>query len=177
MRRLVIRALFLVIPILLGLGVLIVRVQQRPEPERLAVGEEARVLRVIEAPKTYVVPKAIGYGRIKAAKVWSGIAQVSGEIIETHERLSIGSIIPQGEILARIDPTDYQLRHREIQTKIQATQAEILTLDLEEQNFKKSLEIEQQSLTLLEEDLNRKTSLHQRGTVAQAVVDQAQQNV
>ena len=43
--------------------------------------------------------------------------------------------------------------------------------------LKKSLEIEQQSLTLLEEDLNRKTSLHQRGTVAQAVVDQAQQNV
>ncbi|MDY6793458.1 MAG: efflux RND transporter periplasmic adaptor subunit [Thermodesulfobacteriota bacterium] len=48
-----------------------------------------------------------GYGEVKTLNVVPIASEVAGKIIKIHPRLEAGEIIPQGEVLFKIDPTDY----------------------------------------------------------------------
>jgi RND family efflux transporter MFP subunit len=70
---------------------------------------EERPLRVqAVAVQAEDVPVTItGYGEARVLDFVSMAAEVSGKIVEVHPRLEVGGIIPKGEILFRIDKTDY----------------------------------------------------------------------
>jgi RND family efflux transporter MFP subunit len=70
---------------------------------------EERPLRV-QAVKVQAedVPVTVtGYGEARVLDFVSIAAEVSGRVIEVHPRLEVGGIIPKGEVLFRIDKTDY----------------------------------------------------------------------
>ena len=100
----------LAIPYLIvGVLILVVAVASRRGPQQKPPGEEARTVRVIAAPEVDLVPRAFGFGTVAPATVWQAIAQVTGRAIEVNPRLEEGAIITSQTLLARIDPTDYQL--------------------------------------------------------------------
>ena len=78
------RKLLVIPPILLGIGVLMVMVGNKQPPVTSEAGEPTKRVRVIEAPQLALTPVAEGYGTIQPARVWSGVAQVSGRIVELH---------------------------------------------------------------------------------------------
>ena len=49
-----------------------------------------------------------GYGEVRALETVTISPEVSGRITDIHPRLRLGEIIPEGEILFRIDSRDYQ---------------------------------------------------------------------
>jgi RND family efflux transporter MFP subunit len=164
------RKLLVIPPILIGIGVLIVMVGNKQPPTTSEAGEPTKRVRIIKAPKLDLTPVAEGYGTIKPARVWSGVAQVSGRIVELHPRLRDGEIISENTLLLKIDPVDYELNLAQVS-------AELAELKVEENNVKATLSIEERSLKIAQRELQRITKLTKQGTASQSDLDSAERTL
>lgn len=164
------RALLVLPPLMLGLLILFWMAQSREPPVLAEPGEPTRIVRVVEAPLVDLVPMAEGYGPVKPARLWAAVSQVSGRVVEIHPKLRDGEILAEGTELLRIDPTDYEL------TLAQA-KAEQAELAVQAENAEASLAIEERSLELTRQDLERKQRLVQKGTASQSAVDEAERTL
>lgn len=168
------RKLLVVPPVIIGVVLLVVLVQTRTGSPRQPEVETARAVRTIRVPVVNVLPRAIGYGRIRPTLTWHAVAEVSGTVLDTHELYEEGAIVPKGTELVRIDPVDYELAVEQASANIQELQAQLAELDAQKTNDEASLEIEQRSLDLIESDLKRQHEMLAAKTVSQAVVDEAE---
>lgn len=60
-----------------------------------------------------------GCGEVKALNVVPISSEVSGKTVQIHPRLETGEMIPKGEILFEIDPTNYTASYEEAQGVVQ----------------------------------------------------------
>lgn len=168
----------LIIPaIIVGILIFIFLVKNRAEPEKKPLAETARAVRVIEVPQIDVTPTLKATGTVKPHQVWNGVAQVSGKIIEKHAQLNKGAIIQAGEVLLKIDPSDYELAIDQAKTNIEATQAQIAESKVKEKNAKASLKIEEDALRIAKQELTRKSKLVKQGTVTRSDVEKEERSV
>ncbi|MGB1109425.1 MAG: efflux RND transporter periplasmic adaptor subunit [Gammaproteobacteria bacterium] len=156
--------------IVIGLAVLVFVVKSRQPPAKEAVAEPSVAVRVIEVPSVSLSPSAIGYGPVEPARVWKAVAQVSGRVVELHPRLKNGEIHPEGTVLARIDPTDYQLA-------LAQAEAALAELDRQQANTRNSLSIERRNLTLAEREAKRIADLAKKGTTSRSDADAAERSM
>ena len=124
-------------------------------------------MRVVEAQAVELAPIAEGYGPVRPARVWKAVAQVAGRIVEIHPRLRDGEILAAGTELLRIDPIDYELA-------LAQAQAELAELDVQEQNARASLKIEERNRDLAKQELERLRKLADKGTASASDVDKAE---
>lgn len=168
------RKWLILLPIALGVAALVFLVRTRSVPEQAPLAEQARPVRVIEVPAVTVIPRALAYGNVQPGKVWEAVAEVGGKIVEQHPRLENGEIVTAGSVLLRIDPSDYELEVAEAETDIQATEAQLAELEVQESNARASLAIEEEALQLSENELQRLRRLAGQGTVTQSAFEQQQ---
>lgn len=161
------RILWILPPILIGVGVLMWAKSGKQPPQVAERGEPTRVVRVIEAKPVDLVPSAEGYGAVQPAQVWRAVAQVEGRVVAMNERLRDGEILPQGAELFRIDPVDYEL-------KLAQAKAELAELEVQAANARSSLDIEKRNLSLAERELERYQRLAKQGTTSQSQLDSAE---
>ncbi|MCP4277901.1 MAG: biotin/lipoyl-binding protein, partial [Gammaproteobacteria bacterium] len=122
----------IILPILIGVAAFIFLKKNQREPVQAPVTEKAKLVRVIPAPQLAAIPQAVGYGTVQPVVTWDGVSQVRGRVVEKHPQLRKGAIIQSGELLLRIDPTDYQLAIAQTEADIAATQAQIDELKVKE---------------------------------------------
>ena len=171
------KRLLIVPPLLLGIAALVVAVQQRAAPVKKPVAELASKVRIIEVPSATLIPRALGFGTVQPGRVWEAVSQVAGKIIEIHPRLKKGSILPEGTVLLRIDPTDYQLAVARIEAEIRASEARIAETRAQERNFRASIAIENQSLQIATRELERKRGLAERGVGSRSAADREERGL
>ncbi|MDP6342788.1 MAG: efflux RND transporter periplasmic adaptor subunit [Alphaproteobacteria bacterium] len=165
------RRALIVIPLALGAAVLAYFVLNQQAPEVVPARERVQMVRLITAAEVDVVPKVLGYGTVRADRVWSAVARVSGEVAYVHPNFKNGAILAAGTEIIRISPTDYELQISQAGANIRATEARIAELAATERNHQRSLKIEKQSLALKEKQLVRTRALRKRGTIAQASLE------
>ena len=171
------RKWLIVPPLLLGVVVVALLVFSRAGPERTPEQEQVRSVRVIRAVAVDAVPRAIGYGTAEPGQVWRAVAEVKGRVAEVHPQLKAGAMLKEGEVLLRIDPTEYQLAIAQFEADIAQATAQLEELAVKETNDQASLKIEAASLALTERDLQRSETLLQRNATSAAEVDQEKRNV
>ena len=164
------RALWVLPPLLVGILVVFLAAGGREPPQRVERDEISQPVRVVEALAVDLVPEAEGYGEVKPARVWAAVAQVAGRIVETHPQLRDGEILPAGTLLLRVDPVDYEL-------KLAQARAELAELDVQEQNTRASLDLDQRNLRLAQRERERVADLAAKGTASQSEVDDAERAV
>lgn len=164
------------VPIAFGIALFVVFVNRSAPPEQRDSEPPARVVRTIDAPLITEVPRALGYGRVQPERVWEAVAEVSGRIVETHPRLRKGAMLSEGELLLRIDPTEYELAVSRVQADILSTQAQLSEMAIKEANSRASLAIEEEALALREAELARNAELVRKGTVSASGYEQEQRN-
>jgi len=76
-------------------------------PAEAKNGERHLQVEVLKVKQEDVPIFLTGYGEVKALNVVPIAPEVAGKIIAIHPRLEAGEIIPQGDLLFKIDPTDY----------------------------------------------------------------------
>jgi RND family efflux transporter MFP subunit len=156
-------------PIVLGL-VIFTWLTQHREPLALAENTElARSVRVIAAPLVKITPTAVGYGIVQPARSWTAISQVSGIVVQIHPLVHDGEVIPAGTELIQIDPTDYELA-------LAHSQAKIAELDVQRENSQALLTIQERTLLLAQQHLERNQQLLKQDTISQSVLDDAERN-
>jgi RND family efflux transporter MFP subunit len=164
------RTLWVLPPILLGVTVLFWSVSNKQPPTKAQRGEPSRIVRVVSVPQLNLMPTVEGYGPVRPAKVWAGVTQVEGRVVEIHPKLRDGEFFPQGAVLAHIDPVDYELA-------LAQSKAELAELEVQEENAKASLAIESRNLALSQKNLQRNRKLVKKKVTSQSHVDDAEQAV
>lgn len=86
-------------------------------------------------------------------------------------------MLQAGEVLVRLDPTEYELAIAQFEADIAQASAQLEELDVKEANERESLAIEEASLALAERELQRNEELASRNAVSPAEVDQRKRNV
>jgi RND family efflux transporter MFP subunit len=74
------------------------------------------------APMTLLVDS---YGVVKPKYETELVAQVGGEVVELSEKFVRGGFVQQGQLLARVDPSDYQAALIEAQATMASAQASL----------------------------------------------------
>lgn len=164
------RMLLILPPIALGVLVLVLMAGNRTAPSQAEQTEPSKPVRTVEVQQLQLVPVAEGYGAVTPAQVWTGVAEVSGRIVELHPRLRDGEIIAAGSLLLRIDPVDYEL-------SLAQAEASLAELDVQESNAKASLAIEQRNLGIAEREHERISKLALKGTASQSNLDDAERTL
>jgi RND family efflux transporter MFP subunit len=162
--------LWVIPPIIIGILFMLFMVRGKQPPAKTEAGEPTRAVRVITVPKVDLVPQSVGYGAVQPAQVWTAVAQVSGRVIEVHPRLRNGEIIEKGKLLFRIDPVDYRLA-------LAQAQAELAELDVQEQNSRALVTIEERNLILAGNDLKRIQQLVDNKTASQSDADSSERSM
>lgn len=164
-------AWLIAVPVLMGMAILVVLIKTRQGPEQAPPVERTTAVRVIQVPQVNLVPRVLAYGDVEPGKVWEAMAEVKGQVVDMHPRLKEGEFLAAGDVILKIDPTDYELAIAQIEGDIEATRAQLAENQVKEQNTQASLVIERESLRLSEKELKRKRDLAAKGTVPQSDVD------
>lgn len=160
------RLLLVLPPLVLGVVLIMAMGSGRQPPVRAQSTAPPTPVRVLEVPRSTVVPRVVAYGVVQPDRVWQGVAEVSGRLIEVSPLLRRGAIVPEGTPLVRIDPSDYRLT-------LAQRKAQKQDLEAQKRNLEASLAIEDGSLDLARRDLSRKETLAARGAVSTAALDEA----
>lgn len=161
------RMIWIIPPIALGVFIFMWIAGGKQSPTRAERSEPIRSVRVVVAQEIDLVPVAEGYGAVQPDRIWTAVAQVAGRIIHVHPRLRNGEILLKDTVLFRIDPVDYELNLAQIR-------AELAELDVQEQNTRASLDIEQRNLAVAQRELKRLQNLAKKGTASQSDADSAE---
>lgn len=166
------RKLLIIPPVLLGVLVIWWFVSQRQSPQITAPQEEIRNVRIIQAAAGDLIPMVSGFGTVQPAKTWQAVVQAAGQVEYMNPRLRRGAIMPAGTEIIRISPRDYELAIAQAEANIGKADAQITEFDQTEENTKASLDIERQSLTIRERELDRKENLVRSGATSKTALDQ-----
>ncbi len=137
------RRLLILLPLALGALAVALALGSREGPRRVVPEERVTAVRIVTAPAVDVMPRALGYGSVKPARVWQAVAEVSGTVTFRHPELEKGAILASGTELLRIDPTDYRLAVAQIEANIRAVEAQLAVLDVRSVNTGRLLAIEE----------------------------------
>lgn len=148
------RLLFLP-PVAAGVVVLGYRANHRVPPREVAASEPTRTLRTIRVPEVIAMPRAVGYGVAEPGRTWRAIAEVKGRVVEVHPDLQSGGFARAGDLLVRIDPTDYELAVEQLEAALAQLDARLAEIDAREANLRATLAIERDSLELSLTELER----------------------
>ncbi|MGI9426694.1 MAG: efflux RND transporter periplasmic adaptor subunit [Hyphomicrobiaceae bacterium] len=165
------RKLLLIPPALLGVFILWWTVSGRQPPAQAPVSETARSVRVITLDRQNVAPSLSGFGSVKPENVWTGVAQVSGQVVYVNPDFRRGANLEKGTVLIRISPEDYRLAIAEAEAQIRSSEASLAELAVSETNTSELLSIEQESLDLKEKSVAAKRALLRRGNIAELSFD------
>ncbi len=170
------KGLLLLPALVVGVVIFVALVKSRTPPERTDMAERTRTVRVIEAREISLTPRAVGYGIVEPNVHWEAIAEVSGRIVEMHQELKPGAIIPKGTMLFRIDPIEYGLAESRDQADLSNLEAQIRELEQRESNYRRILETEKRALQIAEQELERRRLLVAKGTISKSEVDKEEKS-
>ena len=159
------------LPILLALTAVVYMVKTKTGPVRKQEQESTRTLRVIKAPSVNLVPRAVGYGLAEPRRIWEAVAEVKGRVTSVHPSLKSGEIIGAETVLVQIDPTEYELAIARLEANVEESRARIKELSEDENNTKRLIEIEKQSLELARKSLERKVGALEGDAISPDEVD------
>lgn len=168
---------FLIIPPL-AIGVLGFMWMTQPDDTTSAPKEEVRLaVRTLTVMPEQLTLSATGFGRVEPVQSWSAVSQAEGRIVETYPSLAVGTVVNQGDLLAQIDPTDYELTIAKTEANIAAAEATLAELTQQEENTRRLLEVEQRVFEVAQAEFARTQTLSEAGTVTSAAFDTAQKSL
>ncbi len=160
-RRIVLCTLILCmgIGVKMGLGAL----RQAPLP---AVLPPPQIRVDVQAVYPEDVPVVIsGYGEARAVDSVALTPKVAGEIVYLHPNLEVGNVIPEGELLYRIDQRDYIAAHEQGKAQVERLSIMVSVLKQQYESDSKRLETVRRTRDIALEEFKRDTSLYEEQDV------------
>ena len=96
-----------------------------PAPRKKPAEPLAPLVRVLDAQATNHTLRADAHGSVSAADQLQILPQVGGQLLSLHPNFEPGGVIPAGENLFEIDPTDYEFAVAAAEAAIAKARAEL----------------------------------------------------
>ncbi|MCA8941752.1 MAG: efflux RND transporter periplasmic adaptor subunit [Planctomycetes bacterium] len=100
-----------VVLLVLGIGVAIAAmlIQSRSTAETVTPNVPPPLVEVVSLAPSNVELSVEANGTVRAPRSTTLIAELGGKIVEVTQQLEVGAFFDEGDVLARIDPRDYEL--------------------------------------------------------------------
>jgi len=98
-------------------------------------------------------------------------SEVAGQIISKSDRCEAGAIVKRGEVLMRIDPTDYELEVERLSRLREQEYRALGELDQEMENTRRTIEVAKEEVQLQQKEVDRLSKL--KTFASQSEVDRA----
>ena len=177
MKKHVIVNLVLVIAILAGAGAgasWLIRTLKKPDarpPRRLVPKVRALEIGLVE---NYQV-RIVGYGSARPKVQLVVTPQVTGLVVKKAPNYDSDRNLTKGQILFQIDPTDYVIARDSVRRDIERLETRIKRLTQEQDNLRKSMQIETDRRALAKRQLDKARQLLASSAAGQDDVDAAEE--
>ncbi|MEN0066767.1 MAG: efflux RND transporter periplasmic adaptor subunit [Myxococcota bacterium] len=116
----------IIVAILGGTGLVAgAMVMLRPEAERQAPEQVVTRVEVVEVQPEDKPAQVRATGTVEPARQITLMPQVTGRIVWQSDKLVPGNRVDKGTVLARIDPTDYELAVEQSKSQVRAAEVEL----------------------------------------------------
>ncbi len=170
------KKLIIIIPVIIGIGLLLVMKTNKKAPVRLEDQERVQAVRVIELEKIGVVPRSTGYGYVRADRTWQAIPEVSGQVVFMDEKIKQGYFIHKGDLLLKIDTRSYGLAESRGVAEVMNLDARLKELAQSKKNTQHLLVIEKKALVIASQELARKRKLHEKQFISASDMEKEETN-
>ncbi len=144
------------------------RKRQKPIPKVLAPKIKPRM--------NYRV-RIVDYGNARAYVQPLITPQVKGVVVAKTDDFLSGKYVRKGQVLFRIDPTDYTLSVQRARSRIDLLKAQLARLEQEQKNLTESKKIETSLVKLADEQLRRVKKLLEADAGSENEVDMARETL
>ena len=157
----------------IGVGVYQLLVLTKPEVATTVGLREPLRVEVMEAERRGVPRSWTGYGTARAMDASNLAAEVSGRVVERPPTIEAGVRVGKGELIARIDPSDFDRAVESAERSAEAIRAEIAGLEVDEARLNEQIELAGEEIEAARRDLDRARQSVERGAGNQSEIDQA----
>lgn len=175
--RIILRSLLFILFILLGIGMKFGLEALREPPRQGHLPEPTLEVAVKRAVLEDVPVAVSGYGEVRSLNMVKLCAKVPGEVVEIHPRLEQGEIIPEGELLFRIDPRDYENAVRQAEARVRQLEDKIARLQTQWKLDRERYETVKRSRDIAYEEFKRDRRLFEENDIGtESMVNLAEVN-
>ncbi len=130
-----------------GIAVVYIMVETAPQPQKAPHHRRARLVTVVEAERTAHPLRVEASGKVLAAREVTLNPQVAGEVIEVSPALEPGGHFESGQLIVRVESTDYELAEK-------MRQAELTQMEARRVMEQASQDVAKREYDILGESLN-----------------------
>ena len=171
--------ILLIVPAL-AVGVVLFRIQTASDPGTAAVAPPSVVPAAVRVRTVEPRPLRVavsGFGRVRPVRTWEAISRVDGRVVEMLPGLAVGTVVPEGAVLIRVDPRDYEIARDRAEAGLATAKAQLAELNAQEGSLGDQLDLERQIEDVARSELQRRTTLAARGTIAESSLEQGQRDL
>jgi len=166
-----------VVALVIAIGIFSLLWRSRPEPARVDEPPRPRRVEVMRAVAVPVRRQWQGFGTARAFDEADIPAEVTAVVVEIPPEIVEGAPIEKDAVVARLDDTDFVIQQNISARRIDDLEAQIAQLTLEENSWKKRVEIAAEEVQLAEADYARVKVALERQAARDREVDQARQKL
>lgn len=140
-------------------------VSEAPEPVRRGNFERSFTVSVVDAEPASITTSVDSFGEVIAATSLEIRANVAGELVFVSPNLRPGGQVEEGEVLARIDPFDYELAVSNAQNDLADARLALREAEQQQDNLRETVEFVRAQYDVAVADLERARALAESGSI------------
>jgi RND family efflux transporter MFP subunit len=142
-----------------------------PNPQ-VARHVEAILARSVSVPKRYT-----GYGTARAMLAANIAAEVSANVMYKPEQIEEGAYVDQGDLIVKLDDTDFIQAQNRALANIEALAAELRSLQVEEERLSEQYRLAQQATALAQAELEKLREAGRAGGTTALEIDRTEREL
>lgn len=140
-------------------------ISAQPDPVRRNAFERSFTVTAIDAVPDTHTTSIESFGEVVAARNLDIRASVAGAIVEVSPNLRPGGNVEQGELLARIDPFDYELALTNARNDLADARLALREANQQQENLAQSVQFVTEQYNVAVADLERARALVESGSI------------
>ncbi len=112
-----------------------------------------------------------GFGTARAMNAADVPAQVGGRIVERPDRVEAGAEVREGDLIVRVDPTDYEQRALASQKRAEALESDLSALEIEEAALREQVRLADNEAETAQRDYDRSVEADRAGAGSASEID------
>lgn len=163
---------------LVGVGALVIALAlfmylagAREAPKQRSVAERLPVVRAVRVVSKPVAQRWTGYGTARALNASDVASELAARVVGRPEGLEAGSRVSAGDVLVRLDPTDFEQRLRSAERAAESFEAQLSGIEIEEARLDEQASLLREELEVARRELARAEDALSRGAGNESQVD------
>ncbi len=149
------RAVAAVVLLAISIAIVGLLFATKPESEKRAPELASVVVHAIDAHHHPTDRAWSGFGTARTMRSADIVAEVSGRVIERADSIEAGTSVKQGDLIVRLEDTDYINALDAAQQSVRAIEAQIEGLDVEEEQTRLQVQYASEEIETAKRDLDR----------------------